>query len=59
MGQRDPEWRNPMRLFAVMLVLLPSMGLAPGLACAQGALPPRMMKVIKADPQAWLQDVAR
>lgn len=41
-----------MRLFAVMLVLLPSMGLA------QGALPPRMMKVIKADPQAWLTDVA-
>lgn len=41
-----------MRCLALLLAFLPSVALA------QGTLPPRMMKAIKANPEAYLQDVA-
>jgi hypothetical protein len=47
-----------MRFLAIVLGFLPLFGLLPGVAMAQGALPPRMIKAIKADPEAYLQDVA-
>lgn len=45
------------RMESEMLRLVLALVLLPGLASAEG-LPPRMMKAVRADPQAWVQDVA-